>query len=562
MVKSTYIAVALLLFLLVTLGQKPASFPHEDINKQLRSFAKRGMSYHFLDNYTIEIADTLMGWKEVKTLWQPYEATIRSWAATRNIPVIEIDPTLVDTSKWTGCFDYWATVPIGNSLRIQTQIQDFDGNGYPEVYGTFGWVGDPENRVYEVYPDGSSHEKYVYIWPAPSFSTHVSDIDRNGLQEVAFERGGVSYFYEQTMPSSLPTELKCVFNMYDGLAAYLTVGHVVDMDGDSATDFVHKGADTALTPYYLACVSEYDSSTSNFMKAWHQQPPLHSHWEGYDVGDYNNNGRMELLLSYTDGHLVIYENTGDNAYAIAFQDSLPLVNMVYQTSGDVDGDGKREFFVGATMSSGNWTVMYKADGGGRYHPTAVLNLLSGGSLDDPTYFSNDIDRDGRPELAILSGGYLYVFKSDSGGSFSLWYLKSGPSSISVTFHDMDGDGIKDILWTAVQNVQYVSIVYKGSPLMSVPAGEGARPNAVSLMQNYPNPFNPSTTVTFSLPRRDYVMLAVYDILGREVARLADGAMDAGTHRISWDAARVTSGVYLYRLRTSGGTISRKMIVVK
>jgi DNA-binding beta-propeller fold protein YncE len=83
-----------------------------------------------------------------------------------------------------------------------------------------------------------------------------------------------------------------------------------------------------------------------------------------------------------------------------------------------------------------------------------------------------------------------------------------------------------------------------------------------LDQNYPNPFNPSTTIRFYVPATSNVTLAVYDILGREVARLVDGVMQAGTHSIQMNGSGLSSGIYLYRL--SGTTTSevRKMILMK
>jgi hypothetical protein len=557
MVKSTYITVALLLFLPVTLGQKTSVSSHENIDKLLRSFAERGMSYHFLDNDTIEIADTLMGWKEIKTLWQPDEATIRSWAATRYIPVIEIDPTQVDTSKWAEWFEYWTNVPVGNDVRIPTMVRDFDSNGYPEVYGNFGGVGFPQSRVYEVYHDGSS--ALLNDFGFGSISTQITDVDRNGLWEIVLQRMGVNYFFEQSSQTSIPTELKFAYNKFEGVAPTVAREYIVHMNADSVVDFVHRGGDTALSPYNLTTVSSYVCTISNFVRAW----CMVEDGLGYDVGDYDCDGRMEMLSGGLWGALYVVESQGGAAYGVTFRDTLPLVNMFYQSSGDVDHDGRREFFVAATMSSGNWTVMYETDTDNHFTPRVALHLLSGGTLDDPTYIAEDVDGDGIVELTILSGGYLYIFKSNYDDSYYLWYMKRGPASFTFSFHDMNGDGIQDILWTNIRNSSWVSDIFVGSPLMSVESNPPlALPQKAELLQNYPNPFNPSTTVTFSLPRRDYVMLAVYDILGREVARLADGAMDAGTHRISWDAARVTSGVYLYRLRTSGGTISRKMIIVK
>jgi photosystem II stability/assembly factor-like uncharacterized protein len=86
-------------------------------------------------------------------------------------------------------------------------------------------------------------------------------------------------------------------------------------------------------------------------------------------------------------------------------------------------------------------------------------------------------------------------------------------------------------------------------LVVAPSGAPARdlPGRVELSQNYPNPFNPSTVIAYSLPARALVKIVVFDVLGREVQRLAGGEQDAGTHRVVWDASGVSSGVYYYQL---------------
>lgn len=84
----------------------------------------------------------------------------------------------------------------------------------------------------------------------------------------------------------------------------------------------------------------------------------------------------------------------------------------------------------------------------------------------------------------------------------------------------------------------------------------------SLAQNYPNPFNPATTIEFELGRPDRVRLRVFDVLGREIATLAEGPMEAGRHRVRFDASGLPSGVYLYRLETPGATATGSMVLAR
>lgn len=89
------------------------------------------------------------------------------------------------------------------------------------------------------------------------------------------------------------------------------------------------------------------------------------------------------------------------------------------------------------------------------------------------------------------------------------------------------------------------------------------PSTYSLSQNYPNPFNPSTKIEYTLMNNVKVTLKLYDILGREVATMVDGKQAAGTHFVTFDASKLSSGVYIYSLTTSDGfRMTKKMVLLK
>jgi endonuclease I len=90
----------------------------------------------------------------------------------------------------------------------------------------------------------------------------------------------------------------------------------------------------------------------------------------------------------------------------------------------------------------------------------------------------------------------------------------------------------------------------------------AVPSGYYLSQNYPNPFNPSTVISYNIPASGYVVLSVYDMLGREVRTLVDGFKQQGSHNVSFDAANLNSGVYLYRISANGFTMMKKMTLLK
>ncbi len=88
------------------------------------------------------------------------------------------------------------------------------------------------------------------------------------------------------------------------------------------------------------------------------------------------------------------------------------------------------------------------------------------------------------------------------------------------------------------------------------------PTEFSLSQNYPNPFNPETVIEFTLPTEGKATLRVFDVTGREVATLVNGALAAGNHRVNFDATELSSGVYFYTLNTGNSTLTRKMVLLR
>jgi serine protease AprX len=90
------------------------------------------------------------------------------------------------------------------------------------------------------------------------------------------------------------------------------------------------------------------------------------------------------------------------------------------------------------------------------------------------------------------------------------------------------------------------------------------PETYVLEQNYPNPFNPKTTISFGVPFPSgaRIRLTVFDLLGRQVQVLADGVFSPGNHLLSFDASKLASGMYVYRLEGSGSVLSKKMLLVR
>lgn len=138
-----------------------------------------------------------------------------------------------------------------------------------------------------------------------------------------------------------------------------------------------------------------------------------------------------------------------------------------------------------------------------------------------------------------------------------------PGFESVTIEFMTKESVSASISTFMgqpSSVSYTQVTDTESTATDPPNGEVAR--GVDLHQNYPNPFNPTTTITYDLPQAASVRLTVSDVLGRQVAVLADGRQVAGSHQIAFNAVGLPTGVYLYRLEVGGQVQTRRMLLVK
>ncbi|MEJ2637350.1 MAG: FlgD immunoglobulin-like domain containing protein, partial [Calditrichia bacterium] len=98
-------------------------------------------------------------------------------------------------------------------------------------------------------------------------------------------------------------------------------------------------------------------------------------------------------------------------------------------------------------------------------------------------------------------------------------------------------------------------------------GENTAMHGYELLQNYPNPANPSTAISFTVPCRCRVTISLYNVLGREIRRLADGAFGPGKHTVLWDGLddsgqAVSGGIYFYRMRSGDFATVRKALMLK
>ncbi|MFZ1080307.1 MAG: T9SS type A sorting domain-containing protein [Candidatus Kryptoniota bacterium] len=182
--------------------------------------------------------------------------------------------------------------------------------------------------------------------------------------------------------------------------------------------------------------------------------------------------------------------------------------------------------------------------------------------DGPTYSITSPNGSFREYLVNDGSGTTRV-DDDGSNNFSV-----DPHDTTFGFHIMpDGAFIRSL--TGI--IKYKNSEYKLEPrtnsdfvgeIDAVKRAQSSIPTVFSLAQNYPNPFNPTTTIRYSIPNSSNVSMKIYNILGQEVATLVNQHQIAGNYTVTFDASRLASGVYFYRLNAGSFTAVKKMLLLK
>jgi Secretion system C-terminal sorting domain len=194
--------------------------------------------------------------------------------------------------------------------------------------------------------------------------------------------------------------------------------------------------------------------------------------------------------------------------------------------------------------------------------TDMLWASSGSGNDKPnqnpgkiTYFSSHAWYLWDPATNAIKDSIKWVGTNNFTNADSLGLRPRGVATTT------NGDTVYVIMFGSKAGVYTIQRFVKGST--SVNRNNEAVASTFTLGQNYPNPFNPTTNIKFSLPQASNISLKVYDVLGKEVATLAEGRFEAGSFTATFDAKQMNSGVYFYTLRTSTGFVqSSKMLLMK
>jgi len=165
---------------------------------------------------------------------------------------------------------------------------------------------------------------------------------------------------------------------------------------------------------------------------------------------------------------------------------------------------------------------------------------------------------------ILNGDW-YTVRYNSSGVYQYQYSMGGSAGLPDYCYGIVEDAqanlytIGSMAFSDGQGTDFTMVSY---PPVGIKPISSEVPSAYSLSQNYPNPFNPITSFEFAIPKKSFVAVKVYDILGSEIAELFSGNLGPGKYQATWNAAGFASGVYFYRITAGDFSAARKMILSK
>jgi hypothetical protein len=244
----------------------------------------------------------------------------------------------------------------------------------------------------------------------------------------------------------------------------------------------------------------------------------------------------------------VYRSTNDGStWSLIFND--PLYTNLYVGSVAVGLNG--HIFVGTGPRWGVGRGVYRSTDSG-----ASWQLVNTG-LSSRDVWSLKINRDNHIFAGTTDAGVFYSTNDGSNWTYS------GLGNACVTSLSFDSSGY---LFAGTYDVYgRTGAVFRTTSPSTTSTSMQTRqmiPMTATLLQNFPNPFNPKTTIVYSVPEEQHVLLKVYDVLGKEIITLVDEQKLPGNHKVEWRPTQQSSGVYFYRLRTGDFIGTRQMLLLR
>lgn len=358
------------------------------------------------------------------------------------------------------------------------------------------------------------------------------------LQEVAFEVLSSGNDYSSLIPSITTEDYAANGEGYEGMVVTITNAVVSNLQADGSNDY----GEFSITTSGKTISVRVDDGVPGF-------------------------GTSSNISSSLNENLILDAPLGNVVAAGYF--SFSNYKLILRTLDDISGENytypKRNVSLNSPADGAiieviedvivEWDAMLDYDGG----DVTYKWFLS--SRDDSTFATpiaiNNSDNGGADAILTM------IFAEVDGGLNELG-LAVGDSILTVwtIFGYSQGDSVQVSTYAPVTFTPvFYELWIKRGLESSIEDGFGL-PSEFSLNQNYPNPFNPATTIGYTLPTKAKVTIEVYNVLGERVALLINKEQPAGSYNANFDASRLASGIYFYRLNAGEFVTTKKMTLIK
>lgn len=525
-------------------------------------------------------------YKNISDYQQPTTNNQQLYSPTYDSTIIDL--TTIDTTLYYQKYSFWQEVPIHNWDFGYLRIGDVNNNEKPELYGPrkFFWSDYEPVTIYELNDAGGFDS--VYQYDSVGTARNICDVNGDGKEEVHLTTQGLyglqQRFFSKTTDSSLATTLS--FNFNPDLPYQLDDPTLGEFDGDQKTDLVF---DKASDVY----IFEYNPIINNFDSVYHFQvpDPIDLGVGGYSVGDFDIDGKTDIVFSTVWGKVFVIENESDDLYNVAWQGSVESNNAYIHTwTNDIDKNGKPEFWVLAdSYYNGIGTTritIFETNGDNSYYAVGRVDLVGVFSFYAGNMQSVDIDNDGIEEVAVCIDENFLILKfngSENQQTYEVYYIKKNELIteeeyqiyFGATMYDLLNDGEQEILISLIHIIEQGSQtlgrrftkIYKPDSTTSVSRNDGLITHSTTLYQNFPSPFNPSTKINFEINQVSNTSIKVFNILGKEIKQLVHENLPSGEHNIEWDGkgnegSTLPSGIYFIQMIAGSYQKTIKTILLK
>ncbi|HMU42886.1 MAG TPA: T9SS type A sorting domain-containing protein [Ignavibacteriaceae bacterium] len=497
-----------------------------------------------------------------------------------------IDLTTIDTTLYFDKYKFWQEVLLGNNPYLI--IGDINNNKRPELYGYIrNYTFDNSDVVIkEMNEQGTFDSLFSYdntIW-----ARSIYDIDKDGNDELHLLR--IDYdssafnvkqlYFTKPYKDSLPTKLQVNFSPF---SEYVTLRdyRYGDFDGDNLTDqfFMAQSLQSMFIYEYNPFSNSFDSV---FVFSFESLPDFD--FDGTLTGDFDEDGKQELITGGILGAVVVIENTGNNSYMLNWLGSVETVNAYLSVStNDADKNGKKEIWIGGSWeingeSSTRFTIL-ESDVDNHFIVVGKVDLLGIGGIVYGNLQSVDIDKDGTDEIFMCIGDIIVILKftgSLNHQKYEVFYVKKNDFTVTnfsysgAIMYDLDGDNREEFLIDGsvypdppLFYTKHTNFIYKPTFLTLVQENEVIDLNNLTLTA-YPNPFNSQIEINFSLVKQSNIELSVFNIIGQKVSDLINSELTKAEHKVCWDGKTengiaLPSGIYFIKL--TDGAISKTIKAV-